>query len=87
MYVVEAFSPDPPAPAPLLLVPAGALTVGQVRFLLPTEPGMTCHVEYTESLSPANWQVFQTIVGDGTTVTVTDAATNAPQRFYRVRVE
>lgn len=78
---------QPPAPPPVLFVPAAAaVNAGQVRFLLQTEPGVTCHVEYTESLSPANWQVFQTIVGDGTTVTVTDSITNAPQRFFRVRM-
>ncbi|MBI4325488.1 MAG: hypothetical protein HY674_09520 [Chloroflexi bacterium] len=40
-----------------------------------------------DPLSPPNWVVLQTIVGDGSIVTVTDSATNAPQRFYRVRVE
>ena len=84
---VYAVGPQIPMPAPLLFVPAAALNAGQVRFLLPTEPGVTCHVEYTESLSPANWQVFRTIVGDGTTVTITDSITNGPQRFFRVRMQ
>ena len=86
VYVEEEPSPGGGTPAPVLFVPAAALGGGQVRFLLPTEPGVTCHVEYTESLSPANWQVFQTIVGDGTTVTVIDSTTNARQKFFRVRM-
>jgi len=80
---------DPPPPgggAPVLFVPAAAVNAGQVRFLLETQPGVTCYVEYTESIFPANWKVFQTIIGDGTTVTVTDTVTNARQRFFRVRM-
>lgn len=82
-YVVEHQHP-PPAPAPLLQNPE--LEEGNVRFSMQTERGVTCHVEYTESLTSPNWKVLQSIVGDGSKMTVTDSLTNAPQRFYRVRV-
>ena len=59
---------------------------GILRFSVKTEPGMSCSVECTESLISPNWRVIQTIVGDGSVVTVSDAVTNAPQRYYRVRM-
>ena len=55
-----------------------------LTFSLLTEPGVTCYVEYTSSLSPRNWILLRTIVGDGSAVTVTDSTTNGPRRFYRV---
>ncbi len=64
-----------------------ALNGGNISFSILTKPGSTCHVESTGTLSPPNWVVLRTIVGDGSIVTVTDSTTNAPQRFYRVRVE
>jgi hypothetical protein len=78
---------SPAVTQPRLSIQAARLNGGQVQFSLQTEPGVTCQVEYTESLSPPNWRLLQTLVGDGPVVTVTDAITNAPQRFYRVRVE
>ena len=60
---------------------------GDVAFSVQTERGVTYYVEYAESLSPVTWEVLQRIVGPGSAVTVSDAITNAPQRFYRVRVE
>lgn len=84
LHVLEAAPPNQLPLAPPLQNPR--LEGGNVKFSLATEPGVTCHVEYTESLSPPDWKVLRTIVGDGSRMTVTDSLTNAPQRFYRVRV-
>lgn len=51
-------------------------------------PGAACHVEYTDTLSPANWQVLSTAVGDSNgDVNVIDAvAAPGGCRFYRAVV-
>jgi cyclophilin family peptidyl-prolyl cis-trans isomerase len=43
------------------------------------------YVEFT-TIFPPVWQVLAATNGTGNVITVTDAATNAPTRFYRVRV-
>jgi hypothetical protein len=58
---------------------------GSLSFDLATRPGQTYIVEYADTLPSDGWQTLTTIIGDGTTQTVTDSAT-LPQRFYRVRV-
>lgn len=58
---------------------------GSLAFDLITRPGETYTVEYADTLPSSNWQTLTTIIGDGTTQTVTDSAT-LPERFYRVRV-
>ena len=59
---------------------------GQLILSLPTEQGVICHLEYTDSLARPRWQLLKTVVGDGTLMTVSEPLTNAPQRFYRVRM-
>ena len=48
-----------------------------------TETGRTYTVQFTASLSPADWQTLTNLPGDGAVATVLDSSTNA-QRFYRV---
>jgi hypothetical protein len=72
-------------PNPRILTPV--LAQDKISFSMQTEAGVTCHVEYTDSLMPPNWRVLQSMVGDGSVVSVTDSLTNATQRFYRVRVD
>jgi hypothetical protein len=44
-------------------------------------------IEWVSNLLTANWTVLVSgIAGDGTTQTVTDATTNPPARYYRLRV-
>ena len=44
-------------------------------------------VEWISNLLNTNWtDLASGIPGDGTTKTVTDAATNPPTRFYRLQV-
>jgi len=66
---------------------APALADGSGGFSLPTEAGVTYHVEYTESLAVTIWTLLRSALGDGSLLTATDSLTNAPQRFYRLRVE
>jgi hypothetical protein len=51
-------------------------------------PNAACHVEYTDSLSPANWQVLTTATGDsnGAVNVVDDAVAPGGCRFYRAVV-
>jgi len=75
----------PPAPAQML---TSLTCVGNsLSFCLSTTAGVTYDVEYSDTLSSPRWTVLQTIVGDGSTITVTNAINAAPQRFFRVRME
>lgn len=47
-------------------------------------PGANYSVEFNNLLSDSNWQALTTIVGDGTTKSVTNSMTGSPQRFYRI---
>jgi len=52
-----------------------------------TVAGRRYVLESKESLTDAVWRVVVDFPGDGTSVTATDDAATAAQRFYRVRVE
>lgn len=69
---------------PELLLPIPVLSAEGVTLILPTEAGATCHLQYTDSMSPPAWKTLQTIRGDGSTLIITDPATNSACRFYRV---
>ena len=58
-----------------------------MRIEFPTLTGKTYRLEYTDDLK-APWQVLkENIPGDGKPATIPDpAATNRPQRFYRLVV-
>jgi T5SS/PEP-CTERM-associated repeat protein len=78
----------------LTLIAANVLSLQSVHltgtnftFDISTVTGSTYVVEYTDSLSPPAWHTLQTVVGDGTLHTITDAITASTQRFYRVRVQ
>lgn len=57
-----------------------------LSFSVATTADVTYQVESTASLSLPQWTVLQSIVGDGSTITVTNAATAARQGYYRVRL-
>ena len=58
---------------------------GALQMIFDGIPGETYHLQYSESLSPLNWQVLTNQTGDGYgMVQFTDSpATNAAARFYR----
>ncbi len=55
-------------------------------FCLPTTEGVTYYIEASPTLTPPQWTVVQTLVGDGSIVLVSNTITASPQQFYRVRV-
>lgn len=59
---------------------------GKLSFTLPTVAGTTYEVQFKSALSDAAWSVRETIVGDGTTKTVTIASDGAVG-FIRVAAQ
>ena len=49
-----------------------------------TTPGNTYIVQYTDTLSPQNWQSLPGISGNGAVESVTNSAPGVAQRFYRL---
>jgi alpha-tubulin suppressor-like RCC1 family protein len=72
------------APSPKL----GAATWngGSVNFNFATVAGAQYIVEFTDQLASPQWHEVQTISGTGSSVTFTNSAQAAPQRFFRLRV-
>lgn len=60
---------------------------GVFRLSVPTEKGRSYVLEFTHSLTPANWTALPAVAGDGTVIVLTDSAATNSHRFYRVRVE
>jgi len=53
------------------------------NFSFATQSGVSYGVQFTDSLSPINWQTLTNFTGKGTTMSVSDTLTGV-QRFYRV---
>ena len=49
-----------------------------------TNPGNTYTVQYTDTLTPPNWQSLPGIAGNGAVETVTNSAPGVAHRFYRL---
>jgi subtilisin family serine protease len=58
-----------------------------LTFSFGTTSGKTYFVQSKDSLNDTNWQVIQTIPGDGSIKTVTNSTTTAIQRYYRLLVQ
>lgn len=56
-------------------------------FSFSSQPSVTYIAEYAAALPPAQWQLLDTIAGDGSVKTVTDANLSGQQRYYRVRAQ
>ncbi len=54
---------------------------------VPTQSGFNFILEFKNSLTDASWTAVQTNAGTGATITMTNSAVTAPNRFYRVRVQ
>ncbi|MCX7819009.1 MAG: lamin tail domain-containing protein [Kiritimatiellae bacterium] len=81
VFVVVLPLPELSAAVPGSL-PPGAAPPG---FRFGTVPGRTYQIEYTDSLSPANWRPWSSLfVAEGETVEFYDPGVGR-QRFYRVR--
>jgi hypothetical protein len=77
----------------LMLVPASVSTSmtiqksgANVSISFPTSNGSSYGLKYKTALGDAAWQPLSTVIGDGTTKTVTDPA-SALQRFYRIEIQ
>jgi len=77
-----AFLPAPATVSPLTLTTA-VVTGGNLLFSLATANAITYTVQYKDSLTQSNWVDSTTIVGNGTTRTVTNAVVGT-SRFFRV---
>src|ERR1035438_10380806 len=49
-----------------------------------TNPGNTYTVQYTDTLTPPNWQNLPSIAGNGAVESVTNSAPGIAQRYYRL---
>jgi hypothetical protein len=78
------FAPFVPSAVPMSL--SASISGGLIAIKFPTESGYSYTVQYSSSLSPANWQTLTTVSGDGTIKTVTDTMSGA-QQFYRVEAQ
>ena len=64
----------------------GKIVTGRMSLSFDVGPGVACHVEYTDTLSPPNWKLLAYAMGDTNgQVTVIGPAFPAPgtSRFYR----
>ena len=68
------------------LLSPGAVS-GDFLFSFDTVAGLTYVVQYKDDLNYTNWQVLQTVSGDGTMKTITNSLSTPFQRFYRLSVE
>jgi PKD repeat protein len=69
---------------PLTIV---GLTGPTLSLSVPTEIGPAYIVEFKTNLTDTVWATLTTLNGDGNAHVVTDSITNAPLRFYRIRVQ
>jgi len=49
-----------------------------------TNPGNTYTVQYTDTLTPPNWQSLPSVAGNGAVEIVTNSAPGIAHRFYRL---
>ena len=61
------------------------LAGGYFGFSWQTVNGQSYTIQYNNDISTTNWVFYTNIIGNGSMVQVVLAATNAPQRFLRVR--
>jgi hypothetical protein len=96
-FYVVAYDPDDNEgdPSDLLTYTAQAISPvglslssdGMVTISCRVVPGASCTVEYTDTLTPPNWQLLITVYGDLNGDVFVDDPTDQPSRFYRASVE
>jgi subtilisin family serine protease len=69
------------------VISSPSLSGTALTFSFDAISGRTYLVQYKASLDDTNWQVLQTIPGDGSVKTVTNSTTSAAQRYFRLSVE
>jgi PKD repeat protein len=71
--------------APLLFSPA--FSEPGFTFSIATVAGFIYEVQYKDSLDEPLWQTLQSVPGDGSVVSITNAPPTPAQRFYRLSVQ
>ena len=71
----------------ILSEPHPELSNNAFRVSVPTAPGKSYTLEFTDSMIHPNWTTLFPAVGDGRVKILSDPAANVPRRYYRVRVE
>lgn len=56
-------------------------------FSFTSQPSVTYYAEYAKELPATQWYPLETIAGDGSVKTVTDANASDGERYYRVRAQ
>jgi hypothetical protein len=69
-------------PSPTFFAPAKTGDNFIVSFQ--TNPGNTYTVQFTDTLTPENWQSLPSVAGNGEVESVTNSAPGVAQRFYRL---
>jgi len=72
---------------PQITFTAPVRTPDDFSFAFQTYAGLTYTVEYTDTLTPPDWQWLDQFVGDGSMVVIIDGFLYEPQRFYHVLVK
>jgi len=83
--VVKVLGASPQAN--LVKLAQGVFANGAFGMSVPTVSGRSYILEYTDSLSTANWTALPPLDGNGAVQTLTDPSPAAAQRFYRLRIE
>lgn len=63
-----------------------ANTPNDFAFSFGTLAGKIYVIEYADSIEVPDWQILQSVTGDGTLKTLTNSVLANPQRFFRLRV-
>ena len=69
-------------PAPIIFAPGRTGT--NFVFSLQTEPGKTYTIVSAAALAGPNWQTVTNINGDGSVIAITNAASGATTKYYRL---
>jgi hypothetical protein len=60
---------------------------GTFQFSFPTQNGCTYLVQYKDTIDALSWTTLETVTGDGSVKTVSDAPATGSSRFYQVKVQ
>jgi hypothetical protein len=80
------FTPASTAPSPVTLLPP-ALVGTNFQFSFVSQANHTNYVQYSTNLANTNWLPYSTIIGDGTTKSVTVPANTQAQEYFRVETQ
>jgi PKD repeat protein len=72
------------APPPIILT--AALSGTDILLSFQSVSNQSYDVQYKNAQSNASWELLESVLGNGGTLTVITSLTNSDQRFYRVRV-